>query len=171
MSLHLTSLQEAIVARLESFRYPSDAALPFLQTTANGRTIPVIYERQTDLIDKVNKAVNMITGCAVIVLTPFADLVDADVPEVDLRAALVIEIQENVPVNQASNGTKVSALDLVVFVMRALQGWDHGVTISGSDTSKIMLAKRPFMRLTTTPLVTYNVDAFANVNLEAELAA
>jgi hypothetical protein len=172
MATHFTRLHDRVVDRLANFRHPANALLPFLQTTANGKTIPVVHEELENFLDKFNQALNTLTGVALIVLTPDADMIDPDAPTLDLRPRLVVEIRANPLINNGNNGAKVAAMALVLFVMRALQGWPHGVTAGSEIAQRMMLAKRPFIRIPNTePLVIYHVDFNTELDLDAELAA
>lgn len=166
MSAHITRLQENVAARLESYRYPADAAKPFLQTTANNVTIPVLHEQHGDFVARLQAAMTKLTGVAVLVLTPTADMLDADLGNLDMNLPVLVQIQ----VNGILNKTGLTALDLVAMTMRALQGWPHGVMAGAEDLQRLRLEAKPYLLINDFPEVVYNVAAVAPMDLNAPLS-
>jgi hypothetical protein len=157
---HFDLLQEQAVAELSG-----DA---FLSTTANGKTIPVLHERIGDLLSKLTAAISKV-GVFLVVLTPVGTLRDPKARAIDLVAPLHVQIQENVLFNQGANGTKVSALALVSFVMRKLHFWTPQLYPGSSRATRSELDKTPFVLVTEDPILTYNVRLNVPINLSAPI--
>jgi hypothetical protein len=71
-----------------------------------------------------------------------------------------IQVQENVTINRNS-GTKVSALDLVVFCMQRLHLWSP----TNQKITKIELDETPYQLVADTPILTYNVRLNAKLTI------
>lgn len=168
---HFELLQDRLVARLANYKDDPADAKPFLQTTANGKTIDVFDERLGDLAGKLQKALTSLNGIGIIVLTPLAQLRDPKVGNLDMRGLVKVQVQENVQFNQGNNGTKVSAMAVRNMIMRAIQHWPHQLYNGPDDTQRVLLQPVPFILVTPDPILTYDVDATASINLRAPLRA
>lgn len=170
VNAHFTQLQSKAVARLEAIdaKDAHQQSVPW-PTSANGLAIPVLSEAKGDLATLIQTATSSL-GICMIVLTPTAEGFDPNAPSLSMNSPLVVQIQEFVTTNQGNSGTKVAALTLVAFVLKRLHWWAHGV-YAGSPRSQLLKAQaRPFLFITDTPELTYNVAFNAPLNLNAPLA-
>lgn len=164
-NLHYVALQEAVVSRLTS----TDSALPPWPTSANGNTVPVLSEQKGDIANLIQRAIAKI-GLVVVVLTPKAHLIDPDVPGLDQMAPILVQVQENGIVNTGANGTQISALAMVVFIMKRVHFWSHGLYAVDPGQMRVKLERTPFVLINDFPVV-YNVAAWTPLNLDLELVS
>ncbi len=158
-------LQDKVVTRLQAFKDPENAALPFFSTTANDKVIPIFSERIGDLATKLATALNAL-GIGLIVLTPTAKLQDPTTPgDWTLECPVLIQIQENVFLNQSNTGTKVAAIDAVRAVMKALHFWSHDINPGPPQEARLLLDDPPFLLIKEEPTLTYNVALIAPLDV------
>jgi hypothetical protein len=167
---HFELLQDKIIARLAAYKDSPNDPKPFLQDTANDKTIEVFDERIGDLGNKIDRALGTGLGIAVVVMTPVSQLRDPDQPGLDLLALVKVQIQENVTLNRGNSGTKVSAMKVRNMAMRAIHHWPHLLYTFADKLQRVQLEKIPYVLVKTDPLV-YDVDATTPLNLSAPLRA
>lgn len=163
-NLHYVALQNATIARLTS----TDAALPPAPVPANGHAIPFLSEQLGDLNSRITNAIARI-GLVAIVLTPKASMLDPDLPGLDQMAPILVQVQENGIANKGANGSQISALALVVFIMKRLHFWSHGLYDASPETMYAKLEKTPFVLIGDNPAVIYNVAAWTPLDLNVPL--
>lgn len=162
-NLHYVALQHAVIARLES----TDASLAPAPVPANGRAIPFLSEQRGDLLNTIQNAIAKI-GLVVVVLTPKALMIDPDVPGLDQMAPILIQVQETGIVNKGPNGSQISALAMVVFIMKRIHYWSHDLYDADPDTMRVKLERTPFVLIADNPTV-YNVAAWTPLSLDTPL--
>lgn len=163
-NLHYVALQEAAVARIAS----TDASLPPWPESANDQPVPVLSEQRGDILNRISIGIKKI-GLVVIVLTPKALMIDPELPGLDQMAPLLIQVQENGIVNKGANGTKISALAMVAFIMKRIHFWSHGLYAGDPTMMLVKLERTPFVLIGDTPNVMYNVAAWTPLNLDIPL--
>lgn len=123
MASVLTTMQEAAVARLQ--------ALPFFAPA------PLLYERQKDFRSELEKAVRVLGGVAILVLTPRArnQAPGSGSSTVACRCELVVSVLENVLLNSGSKGTRIGASEWAEQVVLALNNhvWATGKALTAVD--------------------------------------
>jgi hypothetical protein len=162
-SLHYVALQNAVIARLES----TDPSLAPALIPANGHAIPFLSEQRGDLVNKIQNAVAKI-GLVVIVLTPKAIMINPNAPGLDQMAPILVQVQETGIVNKGATGSQISALEMVVFVMKRIHFWSHDLYAAEPDTMRVKLEKTPFVLINDNPTV-YNVAAWTPISLNTPL--
>jgi hypothetical protein len=160
---HYVALQEAVVSRLTS----DDPSLPPKPAPANGKPVPILSEQRGDLLSSINNAIAKI-GLVAIVLTPKALMIDPEAPGLEQMAPILVQVQENGVVNKAANGTRISALSLVVFIMKRLHFWPHGLYDCGPELMRVKLERTPFVLINDNPVV-YNIAAWTPLSLDVPL--
>lgn len=163
-NLHYVALQEAVVDRLTS----GHTDLPPAPVPANGQAVPIVSEQLGDLESRITNSLAKL-GLVVVVLTPKANLLDPDVPGLDQMAPILVQVQENGLVNKGNSGTKISALTMVVFVMKRLHFWPHDLYEGSPESMYTKLEKTPFVLINDFPQTVYNVAAWTPLNLDLPL--
>jgi hypothetical protein len=182
---HFAALQAAVVARLIDpnakdsqqqlvpFPTNSDGTVPvqaYSDSTLPTAAVQVLSEAKGDVADQLKKSMAG-GGIAMIVLTPLGRFRQQGTDALDLLSPLQIQIQENVGLNQAPNGTRINALSLVVYAMKRLHTWPHPLYGAQRRPHKIMGQANPFTLLSfDAPELIYNVDFLAPINLNLPLA-
>ena len=72
---------------------------------------------------------------------------------ISFACPIEIQLQENVTVNRGAAGTQIPVLDVVQFCMQRLHLWSP----SNQKVNAIYLDETPFLLVTETPLLVYNV--------------
>ena len=143
----LTGLQTAIVNRLSAVDPLVPAPVP-----ANG-AVTWITENIGDLANAIARTTAKM-GIVGIVMTPGGGkLFQAGVYPISFRCAIEIQTQENVVINRGAAGTQIASLDLIEFVMKRL----HLFSPQGHRPDRIALDEVPYLLVSETPILTYNV--------------
>jgi hypothetical protein len=152
----ILSLQQKVITRLTD----GDPALAPAPISANDKNVTWMTEMIGDLVTKVQKLTASV-GIVSTVLTPGGDrlqLRDPSTGQLSFICPVVIEIEENVTANQGTAGTKIAALDLVVFCMRRLNFFELD---KGQRMTRVTLDPKPFELIETAPHLVYHVRANA----------
>jgi hypothetical protein len=169
---HFVMLQNRILARLTVTDPAVDRVAenwPVPMSANEGARISFMTERVGNLESMLQKSLNQLGGIACIILTPTARMLEPGEESLELEAPVLIQIQENVLINQGAKGTKISALTMVAFIMRRLQGFSHGLYGGTPEMSRMHLDPKPFVLIKDENPVIYNVAAIAPLDLEARL--
>lgn len=153
----LSQLQQSIISRLTV----ADTQVPS-PVPANG-AINWVTEDIGDLAAIINKTVGSV-GIIGIVMTPGGlercKMYQVGVVPISFLCPVEVQVQENVTLNRNS-GTKVSALDLVVFSMQRLHLWSPG----HQRITRMQLDETPYLLVTEAPILTYNVRFMAKITI------
>lgn len=168
---HFELFQDRLITRLETYKDSPSDPKPFLQDTANDKTIEVLDERVGDIQNKIGRSLGAGLGIVVVVLTPVAQLRDVMQRGLDMIALVKVQVQENVTLNRGASGTQVSAMKVRNMIMRAIHHWSHGLYAGPASTQRVELEKIPFVLVATDPFLVYDVDGTAPMNLSAPLSA
>jgi hypothetical protein len=164
------NLQTAVLNRLTA----TDAAVP--PPSPNASSVTWIAEVLGDLANRVAQAIAN-AGIMGLVITPggkSSRMFNAETGQISMGCPVLIQIQENVILNQASTGTKIHALDLVKFCMKRLNFFDPQRT-GASDRGRrspdrIQLDPMPFELIAypdgKSPLLVYDVRFIAPITLQ-----
>ena len=150
-----SDLQQKIIGRLTV----ADTQVPSL-VPANNQVNWVTEDKGdfANIIARFTKSV----GIVGIVLTPGGGkLFDVGIFPMSFLCPIEIQIQENVTVNRGSAGTNISALDLMEFVMLRLHFWSP----NGQRITKIQADETPFIMVSESPLLIYNVRFNAKLTI------
>lgn len=90
--------------------------------------VPVIHERMKNLESELNKALNVLKGIAILVLTPSGKNSTPGSPQVDLLTDVAVEVSENVTINTSAKGTQLKCSAVAEQVAAHLH---HGVWTPG----------------------------------------
>lgn len=152
-------LQKRVVSRL--------AADVFFTPPAPRKSIVVLDEQIGDIVNRISKQIGSI-GILALVVTPTGRKIDGSKRIIDLEVPLIVQIQEDVVINQASTGTRWPALDVVVRTMQLLHWWNPGLTAGSYRMARLQLADVPFELVTQEPLLTYNVNFVTTLIIPSE---
>jgi len=118
VSSALVRMQQAAVARMQ--------ALPYFAP------IPIMYERQKNVRAELDKALNVLKGLAITILTPYGRSTSPASPGPHLSSILLTaSCTENVLLNEGSKGTKIPCAEAAEQVAVALHHlvWTTGKTL------------------------------------------
>ena len=168
---HIKQLQAKVVARLQA----ADAKDYFQRSvpwpvSANGQPIAVLSEEQGDINFLLTQSLERI-GVCLAVLTPTGEGEESQTGQLRFDVPVVVQIQEDVTMNRAPNGTQVQISTLIAFVLRRLHGWSHALYPGSPLSQMVKRQARAWVCIDYQNPVTYNVAFTAPLNLSAPLAA
>lgn len=152
----LSKLQQDVIGRLTA----TDTAVPSL-VPAEGE-IKWITEDIGDFANIIGRTVGSVGIIGIVVTPGGGKLFSMGCYPISFRCPIEVQIQENVTVNRGNAGTKVSSLDLLQFVMRRLHLWSP----SDQRINRIELDEVPYLLVSETPILTYNVRFVAKLTIQ-----
>lgn len=155
----LSQLQQSIIGRLTA----TDTTVPSPVPAAG--EVQWITEDIGDLANIISRTVGKL-GIIGIVMTPGGSpgckMFDVGIVPIAFRCPIEIQVQENVTVNRGASGTAIPSLDLLEFCMRRLHLWSP----SHQRINKIELDETPYLLVSETPLLVYNVRFNAKLTIQ-----
>jgi hypothetical protein len=151
----LTTLQQDVIGRLTA----TDTQVPSL-VPAQG-TINWITEDIGDFANIIGRTVGTLGIIGIVVTPGGGKLFSMGCYPISFRCPIEVQIQENVTINRGS-GTQIPSLDLLQFVMRRLHMWSP----SDQRINRIELDEVPYLLVSETPILTYNVRFSAPLTIQ-----
>lgn len=170
VNAHFIALQAAVVARLEADTVLDvwNEAVPWPAST-NGQPVQVVSEIKGDIANQLTTSLEAM-GIVMIVMTPLGKMRQANSLSLDLISPLKIQIQEQVTLNRSGAGTGIPALSIVALALKRLNAWPPMIYAGAAKPQRIFAQEQCFTLLSDTPELIYDVDFFAPINLNANLA-
>jgi len=164
VSSTLMALQDAAAALLAADAFFSG------QASVNGKAVPIVTEKKTEIITQIQTCLGSVGICALI-LTPTFEFHNNLISDLDGWAYMTVTFYEDTPVNQGLSGTGINAIVLAERALCVLHCAPHGVQtgpIGGGEASNCFLGiSKPIEMLSEGPPLQYNVSFQAHVQLNA----
>jgi hypothetical protein len=152
----LTKLQQDVIGRLTA----TVSDVPSL-TPATGQ-VNWITEDIGDFANIIARTIGTLGIIGIVVTPGGGKLFSMGCYPISFACPIEVQIQENVIVNRGNAGTQIPSLDLLQFVMRRLHLWSP----SHQKINRIELDEVPYLLVSETPILTYNVRLSAPLSIQ-----